>query len=56
MADQLDTIVPKLGKSTGSQLLFEKDPERLIERCIEQYRAGHFRRPSTFVANSAASA
>ena len=55
MADQLDSIVPKLGKSTGSQLLFEKDPERLVERCIEQYRAGHFRRPSTFVAGSAAS-
>lgn len=53
MADQLDTIVPKLGKQTGSQLIFEKDPERLVRRCIEQYRAGHFRRPSTFVAEPA---
>jgi hypothetical protein len=54
MADQLDTIVPKLGKQTGSQLVFEKDPERLITLCIEQYRAGHFRRPSTFVADAGA--
>jgi len=53
MADQLDTLVPKLGKETGSQLVFEKDPQRLVAICIEQYRAGHFRRPSTFVADAA---
>jgi uncharacterized protein (TIGR00725 family) len=50
MADQLQTIVPKLGKATGSQQIYEADPHRLVERCIDVYRAGHFRRPSTFVA------
>ena len=53
MADELLGIVPKLGKTTGSQLLLESDPYRLIRKCIDAYRAGHFRRPSTFVAEAA---
>ena len=52
MADELGSIVPKLGKNTGSQLIYEEDPALLVRRCIEAYRAGHFRRPSTFVAES----
>ena len=52
MADELLGIVPKLGKVTGAQLIYEADPRLLVQQCIEAYRAGHFRRPSTFVAES----
>ena len=52
MADELGEIVPKLGKVTGSKLIYDADPRRLVERCIDGYRAGHFRRPSTFVADA----
>jgi uncharacterized protein (TIGR00725 family) len=52
MADELASIVPKLGKMTGSQQIYEADPTLLVQRCIEAYRSGHFRRPSTFVAES----
>ena len=53
MADQLDSIVPKLGKTTGAQMIFDADPTQLVARCIEEYRRGHFRRPSTFVTEPA---
>ena len=52
IADELAGIVPKLGKVTGSQLIFEEDPQRLVQRCIDMYHAGHFRRPSTFMAEA----
>ncbi len=53
MADEIPSIVPKLGKVTGSQLVREADPYALVRKCIDAYRAGHFRRPSTFVAEAA---
>jgi len=53
MADEIPSIVPKLGKVTGSQLVTDDDPQRLVRKCIYAYRAGHFRRPSTFVAEAA---
>jgi uncharacterized protein (TIGR00725 family) len=53
IADELANIVAKLGKVTGSQLIYEEDPELLVKRCIDAYRGGHFRRPSTFVSESA---
>ena len=52
MADELPGIVPKIEKATGSQLIYEADPARLVQRCIDAYHAGHFRRPSTFVAEN----
>jgi uncharacterized protein (TIGR00725 family) len=53
MADQLQTIVPRLGKLTGALLIYDEDPDRLVQRCVEAYRSGHYRRPSTFVAEAA---
>jgi uncharacterized protein (TIGR00725 family) len=50
IADELPNILPKLGKETGAQLIYDADPQTLVARCIDAYRAGHFRRPSTFVA------
>ena len=53
IADELANIVTKLDKVTGSQMIYEEDPALLVKRCIDAYRGGHFRRPSTFVSESA---
>lgn len=53
MADELLSIVPKIDKETGSQLIYEADPVRLVQRCIDAYRSGHYLRPSTFVTEGA---
>lgn len=49
IADELESIVPKIGKETGARLVYDRDPATLVRRCIEVYQAAHFRRPSTFV-------
>jgi uncharacterized protein (TIGR00725 family) len=50
IADELPSILPKLAKETGSELIYDADPSSLVARCIEAYRTVHFRRPSTFIA------
>src|SRR5579863_3413049 len=42
MADELENIVPKLGKVTGARLIYESDPETLISTCIAAYRESHY--------------
>ena len=54
VADELQTIVPKLGKATGARLIFESDPEVLINECIAAYRDSHYLRPSTFIEEKTA--
>ncbi|HLJ83571.1 MAG TPA: hypothetical protein VKT51_05305 [Candidatus Eremiobacteraceae bacterium] len=49
VADELDSIVPKLGKVTGARIVYESDPDTLIDRCIAAYHESHYLRPSTFV-------
>lgn len=48
IADALPDIVPQLGKRTGAVIIYDRDPEILIRRCIECYRTSHYRHPSTF--------
>src|SRR5260370_35878871 len=40
MADEIQGIVPKLGKATGAQLVYESDPVRLVAICIEPNTPG----------------
>ncbi|MBV8172308.1 MAG: protein containing YHS domain protein [Candidatus Eremiobacteraeota bacterium] len=54
IADALPDVVADLGKDTGAVLIYDRDPRRLVERCIEEYRTSHFRRPSTFVESAPA--
>jgi len=49
IADELAAIVAKMNKYTGAQIIYHADPDALIAGCIEAYRAGHYRRSSTFV-------
>lgn len=52
IADALPDIVPQLGKRTGALLIYDRDPEKLVRRCIEEYRTSHYRHPSTFTENT----
>jgi len=51
IADELPNIVPMIQKETGAVLVYDRDPAKLVERCIQEYRRSHFRHPSTFVEN-----
>jgi uncharacterized protein (TIGR00725 family) len=44
----VETIIRVSDKQTGACVLYEEDPEKLIDRLIEYYRTEHFRRPSCF--------
>jgi len=54
VSGELQNIVPKLGKQTGAEMIYEAEPALLVHRCIEAYQAGHYKRPSTFVATAGA--
>lgn len=49
VSDALPEIVPQLGKNTGAVIIYDRDPRRLIQRCIDEYRTSHYKHPSTFV-------
>lgn len=49
IADHLTEIVPKIQKQTGARLIYDADPQALVERCIHAYRTEHYRHPSVFV-------
>ena len=49
IADQIAQIVPMIVKHTGAVIIYDRDPDALVERCVAEYRKAHFRRPSTFV-------
>ncbi|MBC5824178.1 MAG: LOG family protein [Candidatus Eremiobacteraeota bacterium] len=49
IADELSGIVEKMGKVTGAQIVYEREPESLVRKCIDAFHAGHYLRPSTFV-------
>lgn len=49
ITDILDAIVRTVNKSTGSTILRDDDPERLISRMIEHYTESHYQKPSVFM-------
>ena len=44
----VEEIIQVSGKDTGACLLYDDDPEKLVERLVEYYRTEHFRKPSCF--------
>ena len=52
IADALPELVPQLGKRTGACIIYDREPRRLVQRCIEEYRTSHYRHPSTFVESA----
>lgn len=48
VADAIQQIVAVCEKPTGAVVLYDDDPERLVERLIAYYRAEHYKRPNCF--------
>ncbi len=44
----LPDLIATLNKGTGARVVFDADPARLIDRLVDAYREGHYRRPSCF--------
>ena len=47
VADFVGELVGKLAKETGAKVLFDADPDRLVERLVDYYRTVHFEHPHT---------
>ena len=45
VADMIGELLGRLAKETGAKVLFDDDPERLVDRLIDYYRTVHFQRP-----------
>lgn len=38
VADHIDDVLPIIQKPTGSRVVYDHDPRRLIQRCVEDYK------------------
>lgn len=56
IADQLPALVESIGKETGALMVYESEPERLLQRMLDAYRGGHFRKPNCFCNEQIAAA
>jgi uncharacterized protein (TIGR00725 family) len=48
VADMIDSVLPRMEKETGARVLYDDDPDRLIERLVQYYLREHHRRPHVF--------
>ncbi|MBY0524724.1 MAG: YHS domain-containing protein [Gemmataceae bacterium] len=48
ISDMVRDILAACAKDTGSQVVYDAEPERLIEELLRVYRTSHVRRPSCF--------
>ncbi|MDQ6824408.1 MAG: protein containing YHS domain protein [Candidatus Eremiobacteraeota bacterium] len=48
IADEIARIVPKLDKETGAVLIYESNPDTLVQLCIDRYHKSKYKHPSTF--------
>jgi uncharacterized protein (TIGR00725 family) len=53
VADHVEELVRLVHKPTGSKILYDEDPTRLVDRLIETYYATHADHPSIFTGPSA---
>lgn len=51
ISDLVADILAACAKDTGAQVVYDVDPERLIQELLRVYRTSHFRRPSCFCAD-----
>ena len=47
----LPDIVNSIDKDTGAKLIYEGDPEKLVDKLITAYEEQHFRKPSCFCSD-----
>jgi uncharacterized protein (TIGR00725 family) len=50
IADAVPELVRLSDKRTGAAVLFDEQPNRLVDRLIEHYRKHHYKRPNVFAA------
>jgi len=48
ITSSLPNLVKSFDKDTGSRVIYEKSPDRLIARLLDIYQTEHFKRPSCF--------
>lgn len=48
ISDMVQSILQTCNKDTGSRVLYDDDPRRLVRELLQVYRAEHFRHPSVF--------
>ncbi len=48
ITELVEPIIKASGKETGACVLYDDDPERLVDRLIHYYRTKHVRKPSCF--------
>ena len=48
ISDMVRDILATCNKETGSRVLYDDKPDRLVERLLEIYRTEHYRQPSVF--------
>lgn len=48
ISDLVKDILRTCAKKTGAKVIYERDPERLVDRLLEAYRKHHYRHPSCF--------
>jgi uncharacterized protein (TIGR00725 family) len=52
ISDMVADILKACAKDTGSRVLYNADPSRLIKELLHAYRTAHYRRPSCFCQES----
>lgn len=48
ITDLVADIIRVSGKDTGARVLYDDDPERLVQHLLTLYETAHFRKPSCF--------
>jgi hypothetical protein len=48
ITELVESVIKAAGKQTGACVLYDDDPERLVDRLIHFYRTEHVRKPSCF--------
>ena len=48
ISDMVSQILETCKKETGARVIYEDDPQRLVDSLLESYRTDHFRHPSVF--------
>lgn len=48
ISDMVDDILKKCNKQTGARVIYNDNPEKLMEELLTTYREEHFRQPSVF--------
>lgn len=51
ISDLVPTILEACSKDTGSRVVYDQEPERLVDQLVHLYRTDHYRRPSCFCAD-----